>query len=129
MYIHIHIHIHIHDTPVTRIFTEHVGPFALLLCVGKFYASPKELETTNEVLSNLPIDTYILPPAFHLDHSHLPPNIHLLRPSGTQQIQGITIGTCAEGDIYPAEDLTRMKDTHFKGTVDMHIHTDSFIHT
>ena len=93
-----------------------IGPFDMLLCVGKFFSSASEMELLKDTLK-MPIATYILEPStFQLNVSNLPENIHILRRSGTQQIQGgITIGTCTDGEIYPAEDLTRIKDSHFKG--------------
>ena len=93
-----------------------IGPFDMLLCVGKFFSSASEMETLKDTLK-MPIATYILGPStFQVNVADLPENIHILRSSGTQQIQGgITIGTCTDGEIYPAEDLARIKDSHFKG--------------
>ena len=83
---------------------------------------------------NMPIDTYILCPSFAMNEaSSLPRNIHFLKGSGNQQIQGITIGTCSEEEMYPIEDLTRMKDTHFKGlyrvfSLYMYVYNDPYVY-
>ena len=93
-----------------------IGPFDILLCVGKFFTSVNELESIREHHQNMPITTYILQPTFEIDIKLLPANMYILKSSGTQSIQGgITVGTCNDGEVYPAEDLLRMKDAHFKG--------------